>query len=293
MTRPALPASFAVLLLAGHAAQAAPFPAPALAEAQLRALNHAYVSAYAKADPAFMERLAGPDLWLTDSGGNWHDRVSHLAEMKAASLPAGAACQGVEIRLLGEVALVQGIFLTGGEPLLKVRYTDVYHWDGQAWRLVGAQNTALREGVAEEEAKGEKPAIPPWKGRDPEGSDDEVLSQLNESYVDAYRRADIAWYDAHLAPDYNVVNSDGSRHDRSRALQEFAKPSYAEHMKSFPVGKVKIRRFGDVALIHAENAFELKDGRKGINRYTDIWQKQQDGSWRCLAANITTFKKPG
>lgn len=291
-----MPRSAAVattLLLAAAAAKAAPLPPPALAEAQLRALNHAYVSAYAKADPAFMEKLAGPDLRITDSRGNWHDRAGHLAEMRESSLAGGASCDQVEVRLFGEIALVNGIFLQGGEPLAKVRYTDVYHWDGEAWRLVGAQNTPLREGVAEKAATGEKPAIAPWTGKDPEGDDEAVLRQLNEAYVDAFRRADVSWYDAHLAADYTVVSSDGSRQDRGRALQDFAKPTFAEHLETFPVGAVSIRRFGDVALIHAENDFQLKDGRRGINRYTDVWQKQKDGRWRCLAANITTFKKPG
>jgi ketosteroid isomerase-like protein len=49
---------------------------------------------------------------------------------------------------------------------------------------------------------------------------------------------------------------------------------------------VSVRRFHDVALVHAENAYELKDGRKGVSRYTDIWQKR-DGRWRCIAAHIS------
>lgn len=53
---------------------------------------------------------------------------------------------------------------------------------------------------------------------------------------------------------------------------------------------VRIRIFDDVAIIHAENAYELKDGRKGINRYTDIWRKQ-DGTWKFISAHINTFKK--
>ena len=52
------------------------------------------------------------------------------------------------------------------------------------------------------------------------------------------------------------------------------------------------RRFGDIALIHAENAYERKDRRRGVNRYTDIWRKQADGRWLCIAAHITTHKAP-
>ena len=50
--------------------------------------------------------------------------------------------------------------------------------------------------------------------------------------------------------------------------------------------------FGDIALIHAENAYERKDRRRGVNRYTDIWRKQADGRWLCIAAHITTHKAP-
>jgi ketosteroid isomerase-like protein len=88
-----------------------------------------------------------------------------------------------------------------------------------------------------------------------------------------------------------VVNGDGSLHDRAAALARFAQPTFATSMTSFPVGKVTVRRFGDVALIHAENAYELKDGRKGVSRYTDIWH-QRDGRWLCIAAHITVHKAP-
>ena len=71
------------------------------------------------------------------------------------------------------------------------------------------------------------------------------------------------------------------------ALANFAQPTFATRMKSFPVGKVQIRRFGAIALIHAENAYELKDGRRGVSRYTDVWQKKE-GRWLCILAHINS-----
>ena len=62
-------------------------------------------------------------------------------------------------------------------------------------------------------------------------------------------------------------------------------------MASFPVDKVQIRRFADVALIHAENDYVLNDGRSGVSRYTDIWH-QRDGRWSCIAAHITVKRPP-
>jgi hypothetical protein len=78
------------------------------------------------------------------------------------------------------------------------------------------------------------PAHETWQGRDPGGDDIAILRTLNENYVNAFREADVAWYDAHLAPDYVVVSGDGSFHDRAAALANFAKPSFATFMKSFP-----------------------------------------------------------
>jgi len=173
----------------------------------------------------------------------------------------------------------------------KTRYTNVFVWNGAAWRLVSAQDTPIKDGVPVRQQTATAPAHAPWPGQDPSGDDLDVLRTLNESYVKAYREADVAWYDAHLAPDYVVAAGDGSFHDRSAALANFAQPSFATYMKTFPVDKVNIRRFDDVALIHAENAYELKDGRKGVSRYTDIWRKQ-NGRWRCIAAHITAHKPP-
>lgn len=107
--------------------------------------------------------------------------------------------------------------------------------------------------------------------------------------MQAFLDSNVAWYDAHLAPDYLVVFSDGSLHDKGSLLAAAAHP--VTNMKSFPTTQVAIRRFGEVALIHAENAYERTDGLKGVNRYTDIWHKSE-GRWICIAAHVTRHKLP-
>jgi ketosteroid isomerase-like protein len=276
---------------AGEAA-AAP-PSVAAAEAQLRAINHRFVNAFFKEDGDFMEALTDQDFLLTSNGGDWFDRAEHIKQMRSPSHLEGVSYRDVEVRLFGEVALVHGVFqaIVPGGAVRRVRYTDVYVWRGSAWRLVSAQNTPIKDGVPLEVRKGVTPEHAPWTGQDPTGDDADVLRKINESYVDAFRRSDIAWYDAHLAADYRVFSGDGSYNDRAMALANFAQPTFQTHMKSFPVDKVQIRRFGDIALIHAENAYELKDGRTGVSRYTDIWQKK-DGRWQCILAHINVHKAP-
>jgi ketosteroid isomerase-like protein len=283
-----------IALLAAGAAETASVPAPAtaLAEVQLRVINHRFVSGFMRADGDFMETLTGSDFLLTDASGQWLGRADHLKLMREPSGLDGVSYRDVEVRLYGPTALVHGVFeaTAPGGSVIRVRYLDVYSWDGAAWRLVSGQNTRIKDGVATELQRGPTMTYGSWSGRDPEGEDPDVLTKLNESYVQAFRDANTAWYDKHLARDYVVIYPDGSYHDRNGALANFAEPTFATHMKSFSLDKVRIRRYGDVALIHAENVAELKNGRQGISRYTDIWHKQ-DGRWLCIAAHINNVPR--
>lgn len=276
------------------AASAAPVPSLATAEAQLRAINHRFVNSFAVADYEFMDTLIANDFLMIGNSGDWMNRTQHLESMKKAGVAAGLSYDDVRVRLFGAVALLHGLFEAAtpdGSPR-RVRYTDVYYWNGNTWLLVSAQNTPLRDGVAKYLHRGTTPPFSRWQRVDPVGDDLDVLRELNESYVRAFRESDVAWYDLHLTSDYVVISSDGSFNDRAKALENFAKPTFATSMKTFPVGDVRIRRFDDVAIIHAENSYELKDGRKGVSRYTDIWHKQSDYRWKCVAAHITTQKAP-
>ena len=180
---------------------------------------------------------------------------------------------------------------TGDGKAARIRYTDVQVWNGTAWQLVSAQNTPLCDGVAVQLQSGTAPAHASWLGEDPVGDDPAVLEVLNQNYVKAFREADVSWYDAHLTPDYVVTSGDGSFLDRAVALANFAKPTFATQFRSFPVDQVSVRFFDDVALIHAENAYELKDHRRGVSRYTDVWHRRE-GRWLCIAAHITPREAP-
>jgi len=76
----------------------------------------------------------------------------------------------------------------------------------------------------------------------------ETLEALNRGYLLAGEKADVAWYDAHLAPDYMATNPDGSLVDKAGFLDRFKKPSGATNLRA---PDVQIQLVGDVALIHA------------------------------------------
>lgn len=257
-------------------------------------LHHRAVQAQARAEPEALDALLDTDFLATLDDGTWQDRAAFIAGAHTPAWPGGATGEGVRVRSHGHAALVQGNVRApqADGSTAWWRRSDVFVHRSEGWRLVSVQSTRLRAGVPLQPVPGQAPAHTAWVGKDPVGDDDAVLQRLNEQYVQAYREADVGWYDAHLAPDYDAVQGDGTLSERGAALARFALRDFAAHMRDFPVGRVRVRRFGELALIHAENAYTLKDGRRGVSRYTDIWQRVRDGRWRCVAAHITPHREP-
>jgi hypothetical protein len=262
----------------------------ATAEVELRAANHAKIQAQIAADRAALSRLIDEDFRYTGADGVWLDRAGYLDALGERALPAATSYDDVRVQVFDDVALVHGTLVSqqaNGSPA-RTRYTDIYRRD-PSWRLVSEQLSPLADPEKSALIRESAPPHAPWQGDYPSGSDEQVLQTLNAGYVQAFLDSDVAWYDAHLAPEYLVVFGDGTFHDKGSLLVTASHP--VTTMKSFPTVRVTIRRFGTVALIHAENPYERKDGLKGVNRYMDIWHKR-DGRWICIAAHVTRHKLP-
>jgi len=273
--------------------EAATQPKGEAAITMLHAINHRMLdSRYGQRDD-FAVRLVADDFFGIGRDGGWVDKSRFNQRLEGNRPPTEIFYGYVQVRLFDGVALIEGVVTVASEDggKTRIRYTDGYIWRRHAWWLISSQETELGAPAREDIISQPKPVGLGWDGIDPNGDDLSVLEQLNANYVDAFRRADAGWFDAHLTDDYRVTFGDGSYHDRGDALADFQIPYFDKNIRSFPVGAVRIRRFGDIALIHAENDYQLKDGRKGINRYTDIWRKIGD-DWKCLSAHITVFKPP-
>jgi ketosteroid isomerase-like protein len=237
------------------------------------------------ADPS---QLIHEQFSLIDTDGQWYDRSGFLAQTEVRLGDPGEPVDQ-QIRLYGDAAIVATIARDNTRWL---RSTTVYSFRDGRWWLVSLQRTAVLDASAIAKARGAPATYPRWQGQDPTGDDQQALGALNDQYVAAFRRADVSWYDAHLAPDYTVVSGSGRFEDRAAALADFKIPYFANGIRSFPVDKVTTTIIGRLGLARAENAYELKDGRRGINRYTDVWIKQDDDRWLCVSAHITVLKAP-
>jgi ketosteroid isomerase-like protein len=111
----------------------------------------------------------------------------------------------------------------------------------------------------------------------------EILEQLNRDYVASVQHSDVRRFEEILATDFYCSNPDGSLVDRREFLQQTARPVTISGLEA---GDVKIRLFGDVAIIHARTTYRTADGATKTGRYTDVWARH-NGNWLAVSAHVT------
>ena len=110
-----------------------------------------------------------------------------------------------------------------------------------------------------------------------------ALTALNTDYINAVQNGDVKRFDEILDADFFCSNPDGSLVDRAGFLKQTAQPVT---IKGLVADDVKIRMFGDMAIIHGRTNYTTADGRKAHGRYTDVWVKRGE-TWKCVSAHVT------
>jgi ketosteroid isomerase-like protein len=114
-------------------------------------------------------------------------------------------------------------------------------------------------------------------------SDLDMLEKLNRDYISSVQNGDVRRFDQILAAEFYCSNPDGSLVDRRAFLEQTARPVTISGLEA---RDVKIRLFGDVAIIHARTRYKTADGQEKSGRYTDVWARQ-NGSWLAVSAHVT------
>ena len=110
-----------------------------------------------------------------------------------------------------------------------------------------------------------------------------TLGELNDDYLESVKMGDVDRFREILADDFLCSTADGSVLDKAQFLDLTAGPRSLRYLGATDI---RIRLFGDVAIIHAATTFTTMEGREGRGRYTDVWAKR-DGVWRAVAAHVT------
>jgi|HubBroStandDraft_3_1064219.scaffolds.fasta_scaffold123102_2 hypothetical protein len=113
--------------------------------------------------------------------------------------------------------------------------------------------------------------------------DRQEVERLNEQYIAAFLNGDSEWYREHLADEFVCIESDGSVLDKSEFLRSAAK---GPDVTSYRLEKVRVRFYGEVALVQATGKWVHKDGHTGLSRYIDVYVRAPSG-WRTVSAQVT------
>ena len=114
-------------------------------------------------------------------------------------------------------------------------------------------------------------------------NDLEVLTELNDDYIQSVQHSNVKRFDEILAEDFLCSNPDGTLIDRKAFLEQTAKPVT---IRGLAAHEVNVHLMGDVAIIHARTSYTTPDGAQGGGRYTDVWARR-NGKWLAVSAHVT------
>ena len=114
-------------------------------------------------------------------------------------------------------------------------------------------------------------------------ADHDRLATLNGDYIASVQAGDVSCFDELLAADFLCSNPDATLVDRAQFLRQTALPVT---ITGLVAEDVRIRLFGDMAIIHGRTRYRAADGTERQGRYTDTWAKR-DGTWRAVSAHVT------
>jgi ketosteroid isomerase-like protein len=114
-------------------------------------------------------------------------------------------------------------------------------------------------------------------------ADFQALQALNQGFIRSVRMSDVAWFDRNLSDDFLNSNADGTLVDRAAFLRQIAPPC---PVSNFSVEDVRIRIFGDTAIVHGRTTYTKPDGEAGAGRYSDVWVRR-GARWVCVSGDVT------
>ena len=132
----------------------------------------------------------------------------------------------------------------------------------------------------------------PVQAEQPKADSDAAISQtlqaMEQAWLDAEKNNDAAAFEQIVADDWIAVNPDG----KSRTKAETAAEIKTAHVLSATLGDMRVRVFGDTALVTGtDDEITMTDGKKSSDHYvwTDVFMKR-NGKWLAVASQTAQIK---
>lgn len=116
--------------------------------------------------------------------------------------------------------------------------------------------------------------------------DQTQLTRLTQVCVDAVTQGNTLWLNARLRHDFVRSNADAGRWDRTTFLKNAA---FSEGLTGLVLDDIRVRVFGESAIVHSRANFNTTDGKPSVGRYTHVWERNAltPGGWVCVAADVS------
>ena len=173
----------------------------------------------------------------------------------------------------------------------RFRYVNIAHWaSAEDWRAAMAKYPPKEKGTAGVEAN---PALyVPVDGgavAAHHGSIEGAIRSLEEDLASAYRAADTAWLDRHLADDYVVTDGPGTTSTKAKVLADFRDGRL--QVATFGFDEMVVRPVGaTAAIVRGQYRWNATYGGHPVPmhvfRYLRIYERTRD-AWQIVAGQVT------
>ncbi|MFZ0769995.1 MAG: nuclear transport factor 2 family protein [Candidatus Sulfotelmatobacter sp.] len=130
------------------------------------------------------------------------------------------------------------------------------------------------------------------QAQQPKADSDAAISQtlqaMERAWLNAEKTHDAAAFEKIVADDWIAINSDG----KSQTKAERAAEIKAAHTTSTTMGDMKVRVFGDTAVVTGtDDEITREDGKESSGHYawTDVFVKR-NGKWLAVASQTAQVK---
>jgi uncharacterized protein (TIGR02246 family) len=135
-------------------------------------------------------------------------------------------------------------------------------------------------------------AAAPVQAQQPKADSDAAISQtlqaMEQAWLDAEKNHDAAAFEKLVADDWIAISPDG----KSQTKAERAAEIKAGHITSATLGDMKVRVFGDTAVVTGtDDEVTMTEGKKSSDHYvwTDVFVKR-NGKWLAVASQTAQIK---
>jgi len=116
----------------------------------------------------------------------------------------------------------------------------------------------------------------------------QTLQAVEQAWLSAEKNHDAAAFEQLVADDWIAISPDG----KSQTKADRAAEIKTSHIVSATLGEMKVRVFGDTAVVTGtDNEITMTDGKKSSDHYvwTDVFVKR-NGKWLAVASQTAQIK---